>query len=85
MHLEVELLGLQGRMLAEDSSKFSGFSYPRTTSLTNYPWAFDLSREKLIADPQALALDAALELFQRFEWSPPIDLLREHQKAACGY
>lgn len=85
MHLEATVTQLQGRALATDQSRFSPSSRVRTTQMSQFPWSLSLSRDELIAEPRELALNAASDLFKRFDWNPSTEILRKHQSAACGF
>lgn len=80
MHIEVTVSGLQGRVLWVDSP--NRFPMPRDyrASIKEFPYIVELPRTELIAAPRELALKPAMELFQRFNWNPPRELLQGVQE-----
>ncbi|MBM3942708.1 MAG: hypothetical protein FJ316_07285 [SAR202 cluster bacterium] len=83
MHLEVNVKGLQGRTLCNLPGRVR-FRYQRKASISELPYKIDLSQLQLITETKDLALKPALELFRRFGWEPPIDLLRDIQTEVLG-
>jgi hypothetical protein len=76
MNIDVTLFGLKNRRLRIDSPSRAGFDYPRICHVESFPQQFSVSRQELVAEPKVLALKASKELFERFDWSPSIELLR---------
>lgn len=79
VHIEVTAGGLKGRELVFDVPGRVGLFRKRKASLDKLPYQVNLPQAELIANPRELALKPAIELFQRFDWDPSIDLLREIQ------
>jgi hypothetical protein len=80
MHLQIELQGLQGRVL-QDLNDHGQFRWPYQASIPSFSHALDLSRTNLIVDRKDLALNAAQELFRQFGWNPPREFLRALQES----
>ena len=80
MHVEIEVLGINGRRLLADDLRQAPLDrvFQATDSLT-FPWVVDTNREALWAGRQSLALEAARQLFQRFGWGPTVELLQDIQ------
>ncbi len=80
MHIEVTVSGLKGRRLIGDHPSRLHVRRLYEASLQEFPFATELPRGQLIAQPRSLALKAATELFARFNWKPSEQLLQELQK-----
>ena len=80
MTISITVIGLQGRELRIDHPNRSGFSFPRTCAISEFPYSTALPREQLIGEARNLALVNANELFNRFGWSPGIEFLRGMQE-----
>lgn len=80
VHVEVEAAGLRGRRLYSEDKRRSDFHRPymadveRVTAARRYP------RAALLANPLGLSLRPARQLFQRFGWDAPEDVLRDVQQ-----
>jgi hypothetical protein len=79
MHIHIVLNRLAGRALRQDPMKIP-FRSPKTTSMPRYDYEKDFSKVDLLAQSRELALIAAAELFERFDWAPGIDHLRDMQE-----
>lgn len=79
MCIEITLRGLQGRALRLDSPSRLPFVHEYRASIKEFPLTMELPRSTLIADTRELAVQHASELFRRFGWDPPPDLLRSLQ------
>jgi hypothetical protein len=78
--VEINVVGLEGRLLWIDSPNRSEFSIDRTASITEFPQTFDLQQDVLLAERKALATRAAEELFARFGWATNQDFLARMQE-----
>jgi hypothetical protein len=79
MTVSIKLVGLKGRRLYIDNQNRSGFSFPRTAGIEEYPMTFSVLSPELVAKTRELALTAAEELFERFDWEPGHDMLAQWQ------
>ena len=83
MHLEIVVSGLNGRALCDLPGRWP-FHRKRSASVSELPYKVDLSQLQLFTKAKELALEPAIELFRRFGWDPPQDLLRDIQDEALG-
>jgi hypothetical protein len=80
MHIEIRSANLKGRKLWIDRRLGRmPFVHDYTASLDYFPHHVDLERTDLVAHPREYALESSLELFKRFDWNPPLELLRNMQ------
>lgn len=79
MHIEVIVGSLKGRRLWVDDRGRTPFFAEYRASLDEFPYRAQIPRSELAANPRDLALKAARELFWRFGWEAPIEILRELQ------
>ena len=77
--IHVTIVGLRGRELRIDHPRRSGFSYPRTAAIPEFPFKVSVPRAQLVAEARELALVNANELFTRFNWTPGVEFLRGMQ------
>ena len=85
VHIEVTASGLAGRRLWVDSQNRWPMMRSYEASIQALPYSVALLRAALLAEPKELALDPAMELFQRFGWSPTKDMLRDLQGQLTHY
>lgn len=81
MQLAIAIRNIRDRRLWADSPSLYPMivlpmAGPYTTSLNEFLHKIEVSRSDLVAQPRQLALEASLQLFQRFGWNPSIDSLR---------
>jgi hypothetical protein len=76
MHVEVRLSGLADRVLSVDSPNRLPSPVQHRITINEFPFERDVARTELVADPRALALEGAVELFLRFDWHPPVQNLK---------
>lgn len=79
-HIDIGLHGLAGRHLWIDEAKRAGFLRPHKTSMPDFNFKREYSRGELVASAWSLALEPATELFRRFGWDPPREILQEMQE-----
>lgn len=78
MHIEVGLHGLNGRRLASSPNRFPVLS--KTASIDSFPQEIEITKTKLLSKYKELALNFSVKVFQRFNWNPNIDILRDIQR-----
>lgn len=79
MHIDVTVSGLDGRALQLDSSQPAPLLSHYTSSVSQVPQSFDVTRSELLTATKELALGATIELMKCFGWEPPERVLREEQ------
>ena len=79
IHLAVLLRGLRNRRLFEDEPRFSWRRNDRPATIEEFPYVVDLASVELIANAHQLALQAAEQLFHRFQWQPAPGVLQTIQ------
>lgn len=79
VRLDVTVCNLQGRFLYNENPMLMGFAQKYKTSIREFPYVKEFSREELLGQSANLALDASKEFFARFDWSPSKDFLRTIQ------
>lgn len=79
MRLDITICNIQGRFLFNENPMQTGFAHKYTTSILEFPYVKNFSRQELISQSAALALDASTEFFARFDWSPTKDFLKAIQ------
>ena len=62
-----------------DESKRVGFFSPRTATVKHYVFKREYSQAELAAETRDLALEPTLELFRRFRWDAPVEVVRSMQ------
>jgi hypothetical protein len=67
MVVDTTLFGLKGRRLVSEPHRLP-FRRELRATIDNFPYRQSFSRESLIAAPREHAMDAAIDLFQRFGW-----------------
>lgn len=78
MTIKIALHHLDGRRLYMDSHRSRWpFTQAYVASLDSYSFFESVSRDDLAANPSEIALAYSQELFNRFGWSPSMDLLRD--------
>ena len=80
MHISVTLKGLKDRRLQDDGPGGEEGAMPYQAKIMEYPYQVDVPRTELIARPRGLALEAAGELFKRFNWNPAPGVLHGLQE-----
>jgi hypothetical protein len=75
------LVGLSGRALRIDDPRRSGFSYPRTSAIQEFPYSVTLPREQLVSEARDQALKHADQLFTRFNWTAGVEFLKTMQES----
>ncbi len=80
-HIEVTLDNLGSRRLWLDPSSHWGSSVIQKFSLSINEWTYkdNFNSAALFANTKELALKPAIELFRRFGWNPPLEILRDMQ------
>jgi hypothetical protein len=79
MYVGVDVKGLQNRSLWVDDPNRGSMEHWYTAHFDVYPYQEVVRRSVLVAEARELALKATLELFQRFGWTPSIELMRSQQ------
>lgn len=80
MNIFISLHGLKNRQLRLDSPMRAGSTYQRVCHIESFPQTISVSKQELVAEAQLLALNASKELFERFNWTPSVDVLRGMQE-----
>jgi hypothetical protein len=80
MTVEVGLHGLRRRDLIVGQPNRAPFIEPYRVNLDDLESTQHVTREKLVAEPRGLAVDAAHEFFLRFGWKPSREQLADHQR-----
>jgi len=80
MHIGITVSGIRGRALVVDDPRRTPMFADYKASIQEFPYAIELPRAELIANPRELALRPTMELFWRFRWEPAPELLREQQE-----
>lgn len=70
VHVEVTLYGLKDRHLYVDDPGKTRLYTTRKASLESFPYMIEVPREDLIADSRGFALEAVIQVFNRFGWQP---------------
>ncbi|KAA3641681.1 MAG: hypothetical protein DWP92_00800, partial [Armatimonadetes bacterium] len=68
--INVGLRRTAGRSLWVDDPRRTGFMVPPTATVDRIDLERHLSSDQLLADPNGIAVDAALEVFELFGWDP---------------
>lgn len=76
-HLEIALVNINNHVLTVPDSP--GYVQLLKTNTPEFTYRADLTSIELATDERDLALKAATQLFQCFEWNPSIGLLRDIQ------
>ncbi|MGH9856990.1 MAG: hypothetical protein ACRD4B_04000 [Acidobacteriota bacterium] len=81
MHIEATLDNLGSRSLWLDPSGHWGSSVigKFSSSMNKWPYEDNFNSAALLANTKELALKPAIELFRRFGWNPPLEILRDMQ------
>jgi len=79
IHIEIVAGGLGGRRLWVDDPGRGPLFADYKASLTEFPYKTEVQRTELAANPRELAIKAAQELFWRFGWDAPVEVLRDIQ------
>ena len=79
MALSIKLSGLEGRQLWWDKKGRKNFNGQHTASISDFEFKDVFPSPTLIADGWNLAADQALELFRRFGWNPPREVILDMQ------
>ena len=79
MHVKVEVHGLEGRMLWVDNPNRFPMEREHRAEIHTFVMEERIPTAQLVAESRSLAADWARELFTRFGWSPPIEMLRGQQ------
>ncbi len=85
VHIEVTASGLNGRRLRFDMRNRWPMLRHYEASIQELPYSVELLQAALVAEPWQLALEPAMELFQRFGWNPTKDMLRDLQGQLSRY
>lgn len=78
--VDIKLENTQGRALWIDDPRRLPFSFPRKTGAPFIHLKRELPADDVISANHDVSLDALLELFENFEWSPPRDLIKTQQE-----
>jgi hypothetical protein len=80
IHIEILIDNLENRILyVDDPNRWQVLPIP-ITKMKNYSRSLELDREELIANSRDIALNEAMEFFERFGWTASSEVLREWQK-----
>jgi len=79
IHIAITFSGLKNRTLWMDDFSRTPFFSKRTATISEFPSKVEIARNELIANTREHALASAQQLFKRFHWEPPIELLKELQ------
>ena len=74
-YIEIRLHGLTGRQLRVESQKRNSFPRPYSASVAEFRHQREYSKGELAASAWFLALEPATDLFRRFGWDPPREVL----------
>jgi hypothetical protein len=77
MHVSITVGGLRDRTLAVGDPRRMDFIDRPRARIQTFPQQFDVPRARLLAEPRALAIAGAQELFRRFGQNLSTDLLRD--------
>ena len=80
MHVGITLSDIKDRALRLEEPDGIWRDTPYQAKITEYPYSVNVPRTELIARPNELALEAAGELFKRFNWDPAPGALRGWQE-----
>jgi len=78
MYVQITGHSLQGRVLGLEIRQGARMGQYRA-GIEEFGNPVELYRSELIAEPREYALKSARDLFQRFGWNPPLELLRSQQ------
>jgi hypothetical protein len=79
MHIKVELHRLEGRMLWVDSANRWPMEREYRAEIDTFVMEDQIPTAKLVGESRLIAADWAHELFSRFGWIPPVEMLRSQQ------
>jgi hypothetical protein len=77
MHVKIVFGGLRGRGLVVGDPRRMDFIERPLAQMPEFPQAFDIPRDALLADSRRYAINAAQELFRRFGEELRLDMLRD--------
>lgn len=80
MHIKVEVHQLEGRLLWVDNPNRYPMEREYRAEIQTFVMEERIPTAQLVAESRSLAADWARELFMRFGWSPPIEMLRGQQE-----
>lgn len=80
IHIKIELHGLQGRRLWVDTPHRSPTEHEYRTDIQAFPYEDQFPTAELASSSKELAAQVALDLFARFGWRPPLEMMREEQQ-----
>lgn len=84
MHIEVRLKNLSGRVLYVDNPDRASDPWEQKATIDEFPYVIDLARAELVGNPREQALRGVVELFKRFGWDGPSEVLRGWQSELGG-
>lgn len=79
MVVSIALKGIRGKALWVDSAHRAPMLREYVAAIDEFSRSLELDRNDLVARPREQALQLVVELFRRFGWDPPLDLLRVQQ------
>jgi hypothetical protein len=79
MHIRIEVQNLRGRMLWVDSPHRLSMEREYRADINGFPFEEEYSATDLASHGRELAAEAARQLFARFGWHPPLEILRQQQ------
>ena len=80
IRVEILLRGLLGRQLYVDKpGRYLRLTF-KPAVLDELPYAVDLPRDEIVGEPRKLALQAAEQIFYRFQWQPTPGVLERMQE-----
>jgi hypothetical protein len=78
MQIDIKVRNIKGRELYIDSFRHRvPFSTSYRIQMQDYPFSKNISRSDLISSHKVYAFDAAQQLFKRFGWNAPIEILQD--------
>jgi len=79
MHLSIAIRGLEKRLLWVDSPGRYPMQNEYRAEIGQYPFQGDVPTSELNARARELAADLAKDVFARFGWHPPLEMLKKQQ------
>jgi hypothetical protein len=80
MSIDIRLENTRNRALWIDDPRRMPFSYPRQTGASMLQIKRELTVDMLVGGDNNSSLEALIELFEHFEWSPSKDLIASQQE-----
>ena len=78
MHIDIKVGNIEGRALYVDSHRGRmPFTNLYQTKMHEYTYSKDITRADLISNHKSYAIDASQQLFKRFGWNAPTEILQD--------